>query len=472
MKTERFNIVLRSIAGIPLAFYGYAFQKAWISIESVPSAALPPAFDFVPAGVLNALVALALGFLALKLDSHRFRRAVLAVGMALQLVAAGALGMSLAIDFDPAAFSVVMTLVETGGVVLLSALWIDLYALLNPVRVAFLNAVAIIVAQAIIFVVEENSPVRIVAVLCVIPFITALLYVVAARRGESEHPPTQVSKARFLLPYKAVAFIAVFSFAYGIASMGVNVVNARYASVVPAGVVLVFIFLNTKRFNISILVRMALPLMLAGFLLVSFIPGDAHAFPSFMLYAGFSTMEMLLLLMVCTISYSSGTSAIWLFGILGGTQFLMRSLGAVAGQAALETLGDAEYALVCAVAVVAVVLASLTLLSEKSLFSFWGARKRAEEAADGAGDGTLGSDSGAGAQPDDSLEIRVNTVSAAYALTDRETEVLYLAAKGKTNSQIGRDMFISIGTVKAHLYHIYQKLGIHTRAELMKLLGK
>lgn len=48
--------------------------------------------------------------------------------------------------------------------------------------------------------------------------------------------------------------------------------------------------------------------------------------------------------------------------------------------------------------------------------------------------------------------------------------MLYLVVKGKTNNQIARDMFISIGTVKAHLYHIYQKLGIHTRKELFALL--
>lgn len=463
VKTERFDIVLRSITGIPLALYGYAFHKAWISIGTVPTAALAPTSDFIPGGIVNAAIAFFLGLLALKFDSTRFRRTALAVGVFLQVVTAIALTVSYFIAIDAAAFGVFVKLANAGGTVLLSALWVDLYALLNPVRVAYLNAVVIIIAQAFIFVVEGNDIIRILPVIAVIPLITGCLYLAAANKGAQENPPTQISKSRFLFPYKAVLFIGVFSFAYGIASMGGNVINARYTAVVPAAVVLLFIFLNTRRFNISILVRMAMPLMLAGFLLVSFIPGEVPALSSLMLYSGFATMEMLLLLIVCTISYSSGTSAIWLFGILGGTQFLMRSLGVMFGGFALSSLGDAEYAVVSVIAIVAVVLASFTLMSEKSLFSFWGARKRSDN-VDGEQDGACAID--------DSLEIRINALSAAHSLTDRETEVLYLAVKGKTNTQIGRDMFISVGTVKAHLYHIYQKLGIHSRKELMELVGK
>ena len=41
-----------------------------------------------------------------------------------------------------------------------------------------------------------------------------------------------------------------------------------------------------------------------------------------------------------------------------------------------------------------------------------------------------------------------------------------LVAAGLTNPQIGERMFISRGTVKVHLSHIFAKLGIATRSEL------
>jgi predicted ATPase/class 3 adenylate cyclase/DNA-binding CsgD family transcriptional regulator len=52
------------------------------------------------------------------------------------------------------------------------------------------------------------------------------------------------------------------------------------------------------------------------------------------------------------------------------------------------------------------------------------------------------------------------------SLTPTELQVAQLVAAGLTNPQIGERMFISRGTVKVHLSHIFGKLGIATRAEL------
>jgi predicted ATPase/DNA-binding CsgD family transcriptional regulator len=52
------------------------------------------------------------------------------------------------------------------------------------------------------------------------------------------------------------------------------------------------------------------------------------------------------------------------------------------------------------------------------------------------------------------------------SLTPTELEVVRLAATGLTNPAIGERLFISRGTVKTHLLHVFAKLGVHTRAEL------
>ncbi len=52
------------------------------------------------------------------------------------------------------------------------------------------------------------------------------------------------------------------------------------------------------------------------------------------------------------------------------------------------------------------------------------------------------------------------------ALTPTELEVAALAAQGLTNAEIGRRLFISAGTARNHLSHIYEKLGIANRAQL------
>jgi predicted ATPase/DNA-binding CsgD family transcriptional regulator len=52
------------------------------------------------------------------------------------------------------------------------------------------------------------------------------------------------------------------------------------------------------------------------------------------------------------------------------------------------------------------------------------------------------------------------------SLTPTELQVVALVAGGLTNPQIGQRMFISRGTVKVHLSHIFAKLGVANRAEL------
>lgn len=49
------------------------------------------------------------------------------------------------------------------------------------------------------------------------------------------------------------------------------------------------------------------------------------------------------------------------------------------------------------------------------------------------------------------------------ALSARELEILQSLATGRSNKQIAQQLFISEATVKTHLIHVYQKLGVDTR---------
>ena len=50
-------------------------------------------------------------------------------------------------------------------------------------------------------------------------------------------------------------------------------------------------------------------------------------------------------------------------------------------------------------------------------------------------------------------------------LSERETQVLTLVARGKTNKEIGAQLFISGRTVQGHLSKIFSKLGVETPTE-------
>jgi DNA-binding CsgD family transcriptional regulator len=50
-------------------------------------------------------------------------------------------------------------------------------------------------------------------------------------------------------------------------------------------------------------------------------------------------------------------------------------------------------------------------------------------------------------------------------LSTREREVYDLLLQGRTNGDIARTLFISESTAKVHVKHIFEKLGVHSRAE-------
>ncbi len=71
-------------------------------------------------------------------------------------------------------------------------------------------------------------------------------------------------------------------------------------------------------------------------------------------------------------------------------------------------------------------------------------------------------------RPDESPASRL----AAAALTPRETEVLSWVAKGKTNRDVADILGMSPRTVNKHLEHVFEKLGVETRAAAAALASR
>lgn len=70
---------------------------------------------------------------------------------------------------------------------------------------------------------------------------------------------------------------------------------------------------------------------------------------------------------------------------------------------------------------------------------------------------------GVGAQGEDSAAV----FARAVGLTARETEILSLLVRGRTLPYIANELFVTTGTVKTHVRHIYEKSLVNNRQELL-----
>ena len=70
----------------------------------------------------------------------------------------------------------------------------------------------------------------------------------------------------------------------------------------------------------------------------------------------------------------------------------------------------------------------------------------------------------------ESLDERCREVAVTHGLTERETEIFALLARGRDVGYIEKELFISRNTVNTHRKNLYRKLGIHTQQELLSLI--
>ncbi len=98
----------------------------------------------------------------------------------------------------------------------------------------------------------------------------------------------------------------------------------------------------------------------------------------------------------------------------------------------------------------------------------FGLRTMQERVEQAGGTFALTSEPGKGT----SLKASFPLPALSTALTQREREVLRLLVDGSTNRAIAEQLFVSVETVKSHMHHIMQKLGVKDRTQAAVLAAR
>ena len=68
-------------------------------------------------------------------------------------------------------------------------------------------------------------------------------------------------------------------------------------------------------------------------------------------------------------------------------------------------------------------------------------------------------------------EQRIKELAKEFSLSARETEIVMLIARGFTTDNVAKKLVISHYTVNTHIRHMYEKIGIHKRSELIDYIN-
>jgi DNA-binding CsgD family transcriptional regulator len=353
------------------------------------------------------------------------------------------------------------------GIALLILMWSEIYSCLNPLRVTMYYSASLATAALIIYLCRGMLLPLVATVSFVLPPLSLLCVLLSYRSLPLSDTPI-VPDSWFSFPWKPVMLMAVYGLAFGLKETGLYSSgfgpHSSFGTITVALLIFVAVMTQGRHFDLTVIYRIGLPLMVGAFLLLPAFGFFNEVISDFCVSASYAAFSILTMIILASMSYHYGISALWLFGIERGIRALFVYFGREisAHSDLLAFTGINPELLMFALTVLLVVTLSVILFSEKDISSRWGVMFR------GKGD----SDADEAILRKQELATLCNSLAKRYHLTQREEEVLLLLAQEKSISTIERDLFIANGTAKAHVRHIYKKLEIHSRDELFALLRR
>lgn len=232
--------------------------------------------------------------------------------------------------------------------------------------------------------------------------------------------------------------------------------------------VLMMIILLTQKQGLNFLFRPLTPLIALILLCFSLYAGEASAAWTLILLGGYLLFENAMWINYSDITQRYRLSPFIVFGSGRGAL----ALGTLIGVFATNVYGPGliEQHIVLIFILTAILLAYVTLPQEDDIRQLL--IHESESAVGSIGDAPDKTASGGqpARSPSGWFKRKCAAIADIYLLSRRETEVLFLLAKGRNAAYIQERLYISEGTARTHMRHIYRKLNIHTQQELIDMI--
>ena len=321
-----------------------------------------------------------------------------------------------------------------------------------------------------------------------LPLFSALCYAVYLVRGQNRATLQTVTVVRekcvdgvrrarrlfgcdryFLL--MALAISASFGFANyqamftpGMQGAYVEYVTVALRAFTSLAVLAGYLFCSWRPYHILRVALVAMSVGLVGSSALAVMGAPGSMVFDCLFFTGYACFDLLIWTIIVMLSYQSGTSLLRIICVVYAVDQLGILLGTVLG-----LFVDKDGATIVSYIVFGSALLLLTVGLSGGKGSVWENLSKFEldfNRPDEATARVAGGDGAASGLPSQ----RIAELSSAFFLTSRETDVLSLLVAGRNGPYISEHLHVSENTVKSHIRHIYTKVNVHNRQELLDLV--
>lgn len=355
-----------------------------------------------------------------------------------------------------------------GGAVLF-LLWAEVYCQLGPTRSVLYGAGSCLLAGGTALLVANLEPDASRIAIGALPLASGLLAVMSlshltGERSAATAAGGESAAIRYPVPWKIILLMACAGFVSGFAGSllvsadGVGAIH-RIAATALFGALLIVLFVARRgSFDVRVFAWVALPVALLSFVAIPVLGTTAGLAVSFLVKFSYVAFALFVLLVLANMVWRHEVPSARVFAFARASSEAAMFAGILLRRA-LQASGaldnEATMWLITILGLVGIVGCVVLWHSERSVTADWG---------------TMGVDPASGMHVPSAREAtleRCAALAAAHGLTPRETEILELLAQGREPTQVEQELFLSHNTLKTHLRHLYAKLDVHTREELM-----
>ncbi|BAK45842.1 helix-turn-helix transcriptional regulator [Eggerthella sp. YY7918] len=351
------------------------------------------------------------------------------------------------------------------GGAFLFCLWAEAYSQMGMTQTLMYGAGSCIVAGLISFIVSTMQPPFAILATTLLPVFSLACALLSFRILPAERPCS--ADMRYPLPWKLLGIMAVAGLLSGTAGAGmpgaiwIGAIH-RVVATGLAGLVIIVMTLTLKSsVDVRFLAKVTLPLSVIALALIPLSGPEWGFIVSFLIKLAYVWFTIFVLLMLANIAYRFEVPSLRLFATARAISEAAIFIGITFRSTLVQegflsnptltvgiTLGGIVLILVCVV----------IWMSEKTVNSDWGAS------------GISLSDKLHVPGPRERFMARCDAIAAQYGLTPREQEIMALIAQRKSRAEIEQELFLSQNTVKTHVRHLYAKLGVGSKADVIELL--